>query len=349
MKESCYSITIKYIKLLLPTIGKRLSCREYNEGEMLLFCGMSREAADSSRLVKGIGFAILATVLWSGNYIVARALHKTVPPVSIAFFRWTVATLVLFPFAFQKMKEEWQALRRHFGYLVITAISGVTLFNTLIYLGGRHTSATNLALIGTTAAPIFVVLITGFVLRQHIRLNQIAGAIICVLGILVLLSGGDLSRLEDFRFNRGDLFVTGAAFSFACYTVLVRRMPPGLSPLSFLFNIFFLGTLFLLPAYLLERAYGFHFEWNGTVLAVFAYLGIGASVMAFLLWNLSIKAIGSARTALFGNLIPVFSTIEAALILEEPFTTATGFSLGIILIGLIIANVPFRKRKAEFV
>ncbi|HZH01172.1 MAG TPA: DMT family transporter, partial [Flavisolibacter sp.] len=82
------------------------------------------------------------------------------------------------------------------------------------------------------------------------------------------------------------------------------------------------------------------------VLAVFAYLGIGASVMAFLLWNLSIKAIGSARTALFGNLIPVFSTIEAALILEEPFTTATGFSLGIILTGLIIANVPFRKQNA---
>ena len=310
---------------------------------------MSHEVSDRNKLLQGIGFAILATILWSGNYIVARALHKSVPPVSIAFFRWTVATVILFPIAYQKVKAEWRQLKVHFGYLSITALAGVTLFNTLIYLGGRHTSATNLALIGTTAAPIFVLVITGLVLRQQVRLNQIAGAAICVLGILVLLSGGDLSRLEDLRFNRGDLFVTGAALSFACYTVLVRRMPPGLSPLSFLFNIFFLGTLFLLPVFLLERAAGFHFEWNGTVLAVFAYLGIGASVMAFLLWNLSIKAIGSARTALFGNLIPVFSTIEAALILEEPFTTATGFSLGIILIGLIIANVPFRKRKAEFV
>ncbi|HZI00553.1 MAG TPA: DMT family transporter [Flavisolibacter sp.] len=308
---------------------------------------MSHEASDRNKLLQGIGFAILATILWSGNYIVARALHKSVPPVSIAFFRWTVATVILFPIAYQKVKAEWRQLKVHFGYLSITALAGVTLFNTLIYLGGRHTSATNLALIGTTAAPIFVLIITGLVLRQQVRLNQIAGAAICVLGILVLLSGGDLSRLEDLRFNRGDLFVTGAALSFACYTILVRRMPPGLSPLSFLFNIFFLGTLFLLPVFLLERAAGFHFEWNGTVLAVFAYLGIGASVMAFLLWNLSIKAIGSARTALFGNLIPVFSTIEAALILEEPFTTATGFSLGIILTGLIIANVPFRKRRAS--
>ena len=307
---------------------------------------MSHEVSDRNKLLQGIGFAILATILWSGNYIVARALYKSVPPVSIAFFRWTVATVILFPIAYQKVKAEWRQLKVHFGYLSITALAGVTLFNTLIYLGGIHTSATNLALIGTTAAPIFVLIITGLVLRQQVRLNQIAGAAICVLGILVLLSGGDLSRLGDFRFNRGDLFVMAAALSFACYTVLVRRMPPGLSPLSFLFNIFFLGTLFLLPVFLLERAAGFHFEWNGTVLAVFAYLGIGASVMAFLLWNLSIKAIGSARTALFGNLIPVFSTIEAALILEEPFTTATGFSLGIILTGLIIANVPFRKRNA---
>jgi drug/metabolite transporter (DMT)-like permease len=318
----------------------------FTHTQKLLFCRMSNEATDRNRLLQGVGFAILATVLWSGNYIVARALHKSVPPVSIAFFRWTVATIILFPIAYRKVKAEWHQLKVHFGYLSITAMAGVTLFNTLIYLGGRYTSATNLALIGTTVAPIFVLVITGIILRQHVRWNQIAGAAICVIGILVLLSGGDLSRLQDFRFNRGDLFVTGAALSFACYTVLVRSMPAGISPLSFLCAIFFLGTLFLLPFYLLERAYGFRFEWNGTVLAVFAYLGIGASVMAFLLWNLSIKAIGSARTALFGNLIPVFSTIEAALILEERFTTATGFSLAIILTGLIIANVPFRKRQA---
>lgn len=299
---------------------------------------ISSGAVDRKTFLRGLGFAVLATLLWSGNFIVARGLHKSVPPVSMAFFRWLVATVVLFPIAFKKLKEDAHLLRRHLPYLALAALSGVTLFNTLIYLAGKHTSAINLALIGTTASPVFVLLISALILRAKIHWTQVLGALICILGILVLISKGNISQLGQLKFNKGDGLVLGAGLSFAIYTVLVRRMPKELSGLSFLFSVFFIGTLFLLPAFLWERSTGAGFGWNSTIVAVFLYLGIGASVISFLSWNTSIRAIGSARTSLFGNLIPVFSSIEAALILKEPFGWATGASLLIILTGLLVAN-----------
>ena len=293
-----------------------------------------------NHLLKGLAFALVATLLWSGNFIVARALHKSVSPVSLAFFRWLTATVFLLPVAYPRLRSEWKRLLPHTKLLSFAALTGVTLFNTFIYVAGRYSSAMNLALIGTTAAPVFVLVITGLFLKQRVSGAQIAGAVLCIAGIGLLISKGNLHQLSQFRFSVGDLWIFGAALAFAIYTVLVRRKPEELSATTFLFAIFFLGTLFLLPAYLFELGEGTTFEWNTTILLVFLYLGIGASVIAFLSWNISIRAIGPVRTALLGNLIPVFSSIEAVLILHEAFSWVTLVSLAVILTGILIANAP---------
>ena len=287
---------------------------------------------------KGLAFALLATLLWSGNFIVARALHKSISPVSLAFFRWLTATIFLFPFAYKSLRSERKLLLPHTKLLCFAALTGVTFFNTFIYIAGRYSSAVNLALIGTTAAPVFVLLISGLVLKQRISLAQITGALFCVAGILLLISKGNMAQLNRFHFSVGDLWIFSASLAFAIYTVLVRSKPKEISAISFLFAIFSLGTLFLLPAYIIDWNNGNTFEWNSTIILVLVYLGIGASVIAFLSWNLSIRAMGPTRTALFGNLIPVFSSIEAVLILNEKFNWVTLLSLTIILAGIFVAN-----------
>jgi drug/metabolite transporter (DMT)-like permease len=302
---------------------------------------MSKGSASSqneNHFLKGLAFALLATVLWSGNFIVARALHKSISPVSLAFFRWLIATLFLLLIAYKNLRSEWRLVLPHAKPLCFAALTGVTLFNTFIYIAGRYSSAMNLALIGTTAAPVFVLLISGLVLRQKISLAQIIGALLCLAGILFLISKGNIGQLSKFRFSVGDLWIFGAALAFAIYTILVRKNPKEISATTFLFTIFFLGTLFLFPAYLVELGNGRTIEWSSTNILVFLYLGIGASVIAFLSWNISIRAMGPTRTALFGNLIPVFSSIEAVLILNEKFSWVTVLSLAIILIGIGVAN-----------
>jgi drug/metabolite transporter (DMT)-like permease len=291
--------------------------------------------------IKGVGLALLAVVLWSGNFIVARGLNKAVPPVSLAFFRWLFATVLLFPLAFRPVVRQRTLFLPHWRHLCFTAVTGVSIFNTLIYVAGKYTTATNLALIGTTASPLFVLLLSALFLKTKPRGSQLAGALICLSGILLLLTRGQLGNLLSFRFSTGDLWVLAAALSFAIYTLQVRKKPPELSATAYLFAVFLLGTLFLLPAWVVERNLVPSFEWTLPVFFIFLYLGLGASVISFLAWNGAIHKIGPTRTALFGNLIPVLSSIEAVLILGESFTWVTILSMGVILVGIVVAN---RKR-----
>ncbi len=298
---------------------------------------------NKNNLIAGIGLALLATFLWSGNFIAARALNHSLPPIALSFFRWSIATLFLLPFAYKSVLKEWSWIRPHFFYLSGTALTGVTLFNTFVYIAGKFSSATNMALIGTTAAPVFVLLISRIYLKQKVSGHQVTGAVFCIAGILLLLSKGRFSNLSHFRLSAGDIWIIAAALSFAVYTLLVKSKPVSISPVPFLFSIFCLGTIYLLPAFLIERMYAPPFTVIPSVIAVLFYLGIGASVIAFLSWNICIQKIGAPRTALFGNLIPIFSTIEAGILLHEPFNRIVLLSLLVILTGLTIANFYILK------
>jgi len=267
----------------------------------------------------GIGLAVLATIIWSGNFIVAKGVSKQVPPVSLAFYRWVTASLIMLPIAWRQCREDKALLLQHRTYLFWTALCGITLFNTFVYVAGHHTSAINLALIGTTSSPIFATILAAVFLRERIGPLRIVGLLLCISGILLLLSQGSWQKLLAFHFSAGDGWVLLAAFWFAVYSILVRRKPTAIQPLSFLFIVFAGGTLLLLPAYLAEVVQAAPVQWTPHLLLIILYLGAGTSVIAFLCWNIAIGKLGAVRTALFGNLIPVFSTLEAVLILNEQF------------------------------
>jgi drug/metabolite transporter (DMT)-like permease len=288
----------------------------------------------------GIVFAILATIIWSGNFIVARGVIHQIPPFSIAFYRWLTASVVIFPLAIKKFTSEKTIFFKHWKYFFWVSLTGITLFNTLIYIAGHYSPAINLALIGTTSSPVFAILLAAIFLKEKIKPLRILGMIICIGGIVLLLSGGSFSRLINFHFSAGDWWVLGAAMSFAIYNTLVRKKPAHISPVNFLFIVFVFGTLLLFPFYLWEVLHSDIVSWNLNLIFIILYLGIGASVICYLLWNASITRLGSARTALFGNLIPVFSTIEAVWILNEEITVIHIISGLLVVTGLIIANLP---------
>lgn len=294
-------------------------------------------------LAVGVALACLAALLWSGNYVVARGLHQKITPVSLAFFRWLTATLVLMPLAYRQVKVHWPVIKKHLLYLTITALLGVTLFNTFIYVAGRYSSAMNLAIIGTSAAPLFVLVLAAVFLKEKISMLQVVGALVCLMGILLLISNGNLAQLQYFRLSIGDLWILAAALAFAIYTLLVRKKPATLSAVAFLASLFFIGTLLLLPAFIVDSLNGFTFQWSNNIIGVFLYLGVGASVGAFLSWNMAIQKIGPARTALFANLIPVFSALEAVWILGEEGNFVIVLSMLLILTGLLLANLPLLK------
>src|SRR5947207_3143319 len=200
----------------------------------------------------GIFLASLATLIWSGNFIIARGIYKQIDPVSLAFYRWAVATIIIFPFAIKRFNMEWHSIKRSWHYLFWFSLTGISLFNTFVYIAGHYTTAINLALIGTTSSPIMSIILARIFLKERIGWMKISGLIICIAGILFLLSKGNFKNLLTLSFSSGDAWMLVAAFCFAVYNILVRKKPSSISPVNFLFASFFLGTILLLPFFLWE-------------------------------------------------------------------------------------------------
>jgi drug/metabolite transporter (DMT)-like permease len=287
----------------------------------------------------GIMLAVFTTLIWSGNYVIARGINKQLPPVSLAFYRWALASVCIAPFAWKKFQEQKQIILQKKQYIFWTALTGVTIFNTFIYLAGHYTSAINLALLGTTAAPIFATIMAIIFLHEKAGVFRITGMLVCIAGIIFLLSGGSFQHLKQFSFGKGDLLILISAFSFAIYNTLVRKKPANITPLVFLFVVFTTGTICLLPFYFNEIMHSEPVHWTLNMVFIILYLGIGNSIIAFFCWNASISKLGASGTALFANLIPVFSTIEAVLFLGEEFSSIHLISGILVISGLVIANI----------
>lgn len=286
----------------------------------------------------GISLAILAVVIWSGNFIVSRGVSAKIGPVSLAFYRWMTATVIITPIAWKKFTIERSLVRKNITYLFWASLTGIALFNTCVYIAGHYTTAINLALIGTTSSPIFATVLAVFFLKEKPGIFRLAGILICVAGILLLLSKGSWQTLVNFRFSTGDLWTLAGAFSFAVYNILVRKKTAALSPLNFLFVIFSMGAAMLLPFYLYELVSSPPTQWSWSLAGVILYLGAGTSVIAFLCWNIALHKLGAGRTVLFGNLIPIFSTLEAVWLLDEQITQVHVVSGVIVIAGLVLAN-----------
>jgi drug/metabolite transporter (DMT)-like permease len=170
------------------------------------------------------------------------------------------------------------------------------------------------------------------------------GMILCIGGVVFLLSQGSLQNLVSLNFTKGDGWILLAAFCFALYNTLVRKKPSAISPVNYLFVIFTFGTLLLLPFYCWELANTAPVKWNVELFLIIVYLGAGASVICFLCWNIAVGKLGAGRTALFGNLIPVFSSAEAAILLDEQFTWIHVVSMLLVFAGIIMANGKVLRR-----
>lgn len=286
----------------------------------------------------GVGLALLAVIIWSGNFVVARGVIHDVPPGSLAFYRWLTAVIILFPFAWKQVRENWPAIRQSLGYLFWTALSGITLFNTMVYIGAHYSTAINLALIGTTSSPIMAIILARIFLREKLDMPKMIGLFVCVAGVLFLLARGIPSNLLHLSFTKGDAWVLLAALAFAVYNILVKRKPANIPPMAFLWVIFAMGTAMLVPFLVWEQQYEAQIAWSGNLFWIFLYLGLGTSVISFVSWNKAISCLGAGRTALFGNLIPVFSSMEAALFLQEEFGWVHLVSMVLVFTGIIIAN-----------
>ena len=284
-----------------------------------------------SHTVTGYLFALLATVVWSGNFVVARGLAGALSPVELSFWRWSIAFLTILPFAGRSLLRSLPLVRGTWGKVILMALLGITCFNTFIYQAGHTTDATNMSLLAT-ASPIVMAAIAHLFLRERLSRFQFFGLCGALCGVIILVSRGRLGTLLGLRFAQGDLWMLLSVFLFAVYSLMLRCRPKAFPQKAFLALLIGIGVLGLIPPLLWQAADTGLSPLDGSILSALIYIGVGASVVSFLAWSLAIERIGMVRAGIIYNSIPLFASLEATLFLGESITLPQMIG-GVLIIG----------------
>ncbi len=285
----------------------------------------------------------LCMLFWSGNWIIARALHDSIPPVAMAFWRWTVVTLVLAPFAIPKLIGKGAMLRRSWLLLLALAICGGALYHVAVYYGLRHTEAINAVLLNA-ASPLTIVVASWLVDGDRLTARQIWGTVLSLVGLLIVLSRGEVAQLLALHFSIGDLAILAVMPLWAIYTVLLRRRPAEIDNFTLIFLLGVFGTAALAPAYIFESVYiqAPPLAWSTVGAAL--YMGCFASAAAYWCWNRGAELVGSNRAGFTTYLMPVFTTVLAMLLLDEQVYTFHLVGIAAILLGVWLSTAKGRAR-----
>lgn len=280
----------------------------------------------------GLALALLATVVWSGSFVTSRALHDSVPPIQHAFWRWIIAIAAVAPFAARSAWRQRTLLRAHLRFLLLAALLGVTVYNTLVNQAAMTTSAGNMGMI-MAASPV---LMAAYERLGGARLGarRVTGTVIACAGVLLLVSKGSLAP----DFTAGDLWVVAAAVCFGSYSALLRRRPEGIGGPAFLFATFVLGALMLLPVFLVSLAVQGGFEPTAATVSPLLYVGVVSSAVAFFAWNKAIAQIGAARAGVIYYLQPVCVALLSYAVLGEAMGGLQIACMALILAGVALGS-----------
>jgi len=279
----------------------------------------------------------LASLFWAGNWIVGRVLRDAFDPVTLNFLRWSGAVIVLAPFAWRGTLEARAAIRRSAGVLVLLALTGVALFQSLVYLGLRTTTAVNAVLLNSSA-PLFMLLCSWAIERERGSRRQVAGMLISLAGILVILSRGEAASLLRLDLHAGDAWILLAMPVWGVYSVLLKRRPPEVGGVVFLFVISLIGVLLLAPFVALEALRAPPRWPGGAAAAAVLYTSLAASVGAFICWNRGVAVVGANSAGFTLHLLPAFGTLLAIILLGESFHAFHAAGIATILLGVVVAT-----------
>ncbi|MDH5394185.1 MAG: DMT family transporter [Gammaproteobacteria bacterium] len=279
----------------------------------------------------------LTALFWSGNFVLSRAIHAQIPPLALSFWRWLIALLLLLPFILGSLKQQWPLLRSQWLRTVLLAITGISGFNSLVYLGTQYTSATN-ALLINAFIPVLTILLSGLFFQLQLARRQLAGVMISVAGVMMILSRGEWQTLISLSFNRGDLFIFIAAICWAWYTVLIKDLDQRINRISFLAVIIFIGLLGIAPFYLWEWLQSPPIVLSSEVLISFIYVGLFPSILAVWFYNYGVAKVGPERASLFIHLMPVFGTLMSVAFLGEQFFVYHIAGISAIFTGIYLST-----------
>jgi len=283
-------------------------------------------------------FLILATLFWSGNFIVGKAASFfEIPPFTLNFYRWTFAWLILAPFTLREIINKKNYIFNNIKLIFVLGITSITIFNSIVYYSLNFTQVISGVLMISTI-PVMIIIFCWLFSIEQTNKYQILGVIFSLCGVVVIITRADLNILLNLNFNKGDLWMVVAMFSWAMYSALLRKKKFELSQLSLLQIIISTGLIFLLPAYMIEMSLGYRVNIHLPFVMTLTYVVLFPGLASFIFWIKGISIIGSNRSGIFLHLMPIFSTILAILIFNEKFMIYHLMGSILIILGIILST-----------
>ena len=293
-----------------------------------------------STSLKAAIFLCFASLFWSGNFVIGRfsSLENIVSPLSLAFYRWVIAFLILTPFCLQKAVKELPLLKKQPGMIFLIILTGPTLFNTLVYLGLTATTVINSLLIISTT-PMLIILLNKLLYKAQTNIFQMIGIFISLIGVCYVIAKGSFQNIFDSEFYFGDLFILLAVTSWALYSIFLKKNETGVSGFSFLYLSFVFTVILLFPVYLFDIFIQDNFiNIDQKTLLVIGYTGIFPSIISYMCWNTGVALIGPNKSGPFLHLMLIFGGILAFLVFRETLEIYHYAGILSVIIGIIIAN-----------
>jgi drug/metabolite transporter (DMT)-like permease len=276
---------------------------------------------------------IIVAAIYAGNLLVGKAVADTVPPITLAFLRLTIAFLIVLPFGFKEWRENKQLWIKEWKAIIILAFTGIAAFNTLLYYSLHFTSPINAGIV-ESATPIFSVIIGFLLLREKMEKRKLVGVLISMIGVLWVLSKGSIEVILSLSFNFGDILMCLAVICWVLYSFVVKRHSGKFPVYGGLLSILFTAILIMLPFTAFEWNQLHTIDWNWNTGMSLLYLGIFPSVIALIGWNKAVEDIGPSLASVFLNLVPVFAAIGSFIFFKEAITWHQFFGGCVVLIGV---------------
>lgn len=278
-------------------------------------------------------FPLIAIFCWAANTIVTKLAATSIEPSEIGFYRWLFAALLLSPFVLLPTLRNWQAYRPHLGKIFVLGSLGMALFQSLAYFAAAYTSATNMGII-QALMPSLALILAVLMLGQLLTLSTLAGTAISFIGVLLVVSNGQVLQLLKNGLNLGDGLMLIAALSYSLYSTLLKRWQLGIPMLQMLYLQMLVAILVQLPLFLWQPKTGL----NAENLPLVLFACFFASIAAPLAWMQGVKLLGPSRTSSFFNLTPLVTLIFAALTLGEQVHLYHWLGGGLIVFGVVLAE-----------
>ena len=273
----------------------------------------------------------------ASNLIVARGGVEYVPPISLAFWRWTVVFLILLPFTYLSLKKNYKSIQKEYKKLFVLGALGCGVCGAFPFLAGQTTTVANMGII-YTSSPVFIILISSIFFKEKINFIKVIGLIACLVGVFAIIIKGDINLLINLNFTLGDLWMLGAAIGWALYSIYLFYWKTNLKIFQRFTLVALFGAISLFPFYIIEEVFIERTFFDTDFFAWVIFAAISPGIIAFTLYTVAQKKLGASLTGFTLYIFTIYAAIYGYFLFDEKLESYHLIGTILVFFGIYLAR-----------